>query len=41
LVDSTGGSAVYGEVMPEGVQPIMKKMNLEKNDVFMGKSESP
>ncbi|GAX82063.1 hypothetical protein CEUSTIGMA_g9491.t1 [Chlamydomonas eustigma] len=35
LVDSTGGSAVYGEVMPEGIQSIMQRMNLEKNDVFI------
>ena len=37
-IDATGGSATYGEVMPEGIQAIVDKLALTSDDVFMGAS---
>ncbi|KAG1664699.1 hypothetical protein FOA52_006674 [Chlamydomonas sp. UWO 241] len=34
LVDATGGTAVYGEVMPDGVANLVAKLNLSPDDVF-------
>ena len=36
VIDATGGSATYGEVMPEGIQAVVDKLALTSDDVFMG-----
>jgi len=36
LVDATGGSATYGELMPEGIEDLVRTLALTENDVFMG-----
>ena len=36
LIDATGGSATYGEVMPEGIDALVARLAMTKDDVFMG-----
>lgn len=38
LVDATGGSATYGEVMPEGMQAMINKLHLGPDSVFVGET---
>lgn len=35
-MDATGGSATYGEVMPEGMQAMINKLHLGPESVFVG-----